>query len=136
MDKKEILEQLVKGLKTIKDDMTKDSMAETTKKVNTPAAMGALKAKATANNAAAKPGYQPPPSNEVTKKVMKNSETEKTKEDSADKAVEKIAQGSTSVADASKNLQDKDNYPKHNQDKAKKKGLSPFMLARQSKGKK
>ncbi|HMG15265.1 MAG TPA: hypothetical protein VK590_07465 [Saprospiraceae bacterium] len=166
MDKKEVLEQLVKGLKEIKDDlqkkevkeavsdmksavgamkesvgklptpkekMAKDMMAEITKKVNTGAAMKGLKQAAGKNLAARAPDHNPPPSNEVTKKVMKSSEAEKTKEDSPGKSVEKIAQGSKSVSDASKNLQDKDNYPAHTQDKAKKKGLSPFMLARKSK---
>ncbi len=113
MDKKQVLEQLVKGLKQIKDDlekkevkesigdmktavakmkesvgnmpskekMCKDLNAEITKKVNTPAAMGKLKANAAAKNAAAKPEPQLPPSNEATKKVMKNSEDEETTKD-------------------------------------------------------
>lgn len=138
MDKKEVLEQLVKGLKGIKEDMEKDMATEATKKVNTPAAMGALKAKAATAVAAPKPQYVPPPSNEATKKVpkpgmSKDHQDEKTKEESADKTVEKIAQGSKTTSDAASNLQDKDNYPKHTQDKAKKKGLTPFLLGRKAK---
>lgn len=162
MDKKQVLEQLIKGLKEIKDDlakkevkesvddmksavskmkdsvakikpkepMAKDVNAEITKKVNTPAAMKGMKV-AASKNLAAKPAiHAPPPSTEVTAKIAK---TEDTKEDSAGKSVEKISHGSKSAGDAAKNLQDKDNYPKHTQEKAKSKGLSPFMLARKSK---
>lgn len=142
MDKKQVLEQLIKGLKDIKEGLEKKDPelekalgpTESTAKVNTPAAMGALKTKAAANNAARKPESAPPPSNEITKKVMaKEQKDEKTKEESPDKTVEKIAQGSKSTSDASKNLQDKDNYPKHTQEKAKSKGLTPFMLGKKAK---
>lgn len=146
MDKKQVLEQLIKGLKDIKEDLQKKEddlvkAGEATAKVNTPAAMGALKAKAAANNAAARPEPALPPSNEVTKKVAKppmakEQKDEKTTEESAGKTVEKIAQGSKTVHDASKNLQDKDNYPQHTKEKAKKKGLTPFMLAKKGKEKK
>ncbi len=110
MDKKEVLEQLVKGLKAIKEDMAKDLVAETTKKVNTPAAMGALKAKAASNNAAAKPEPALPPSNEATKKVFKSAGDEKTTEDTVPEKTVKDAKPA-----------------------AKKKGLAPFLLAKKAK---
>jgi len=164
MDKKEVLEQLVKGLKQIKEDLEKkevkeavsdmksavstmkDSVGklpakeplkkelggEVTKKVNTPAAMGALKAKAASNLAARKPEPQIPGSNEATKKIVKDYKEEKTAEESAGKTVEKIAHGSKNTSDAARNLMDEKNYPKHTQEKAKKKGLSPFLMAKKN----
>lgn len=167
MDKKEILEKLVKGLKEIKDDLAKkevkesvkdmkeavgvmkDSVAklpekpkeklskdnEITKKVNTIGAMRSLKAASAKRMANPIEPHQPPGNNEITKKIVKAQADEKTKEDSAGKSVEKIAQGSKDTSDAAKNLQDVSNYPKHTQNNAKKKGLTPFMLARKSKEK-